>query len=56
LMDMTDLYDLNICGNRLYTPNSDLRDFLNNLQPDWEKCQKKPLPGTLLLLLGESSG
>ena len=52
LMNMTSLYYLSICDNHLYTSNPDLRDFLNSLQPDWEKCQKRPMPWILLLLLG----
>jgi len=53
LMNMTSLSSLDICGNQLYTTNPDLRDFLNSLQPEWEKCQKRAMPWIMLLLLGE---
>jgi hypothetical protein len=43
LMNVTTLTNLGICGNHLYTTNSDLREFLNNLEPGWENCQTRPL-------------
>jgi len=57
LMNMISLFYLNICNNHLYTSNSDLRDFLTNLQSGWENCQTPPfsrsMPCIPLLLLGE---
>jgi len=50
LMNMINLSSLDICDNHLYTSNSALRDFLNNLQPGWESCQKRAMPWIMLLL------
>jgi len=55
LMNMDSLYYINICGNKLYTSDLDLRNFLNSLQPEWESCQAKAIfkamPWIPLLLL-----
>ena len=44
LMDMTSLLSLNICDNNLCATDPELRDFPDNLQPDWEDCQTRPMP------------
>ena len=51
------LVGLNICNNHLYTSDSELQNFLDNLQPGWEDCQltsfRKAMPWIPLLLLNE---
>jgi hypothetical protein len=46
LMNLTNLMDSqsNICGNHLFTADSDLRDFLSSkhIGGDWETCQTPP--------------
>ena len=54
LMNLTQLSYLNLCNNHLFTTNSDLRDFLDGLQPGWDECQTPlAMPWIPLLLLGE---
>jgi hypothetical protein len=56
-MNLTILYELDICDNHLYAIDPDLRDFLDTLQPGWEDCQAppfaRPLPFISPLLLGD---
>ena len=57
LMNLSSLSYLDICENHLYATDSDLRAFLDNLQPGWEDCQTppygRPMPWNPLLLLGD---
>ncbi len=39
LTNLSNLSSLDICYNHLYATDPDLRDFLNDKQPEWEDCQ-----------------
>jgi len=44
-MNIKDLWIIFLCGNRLYTTDPDLRAFLNDVSPGWEKCQLPAIIG-----------